>query len=41
MKKKIKKLMDEGKVSFVEIDQEHVLYNMDEYRYEILSFFLD
>ena len=37
----LKKLMDEGKVIFYEIDQEHVLYNMDEYRDEILSFFLD
>jgi palmitoyl-protein thioesterase len=37
----LKKLMDEGKVSFVEFDQEHVLYNMKEYRDEILSFFLD
>ena len=37
----LKKLMDEGKVSFVELDQEHVLYNMKEYRDEILSFFLD
>jgi len=37
----LRKLMEEGKVSFVEFDQEHVLYNTKEYRSEILSFFQD
>ena len=37
----LRKLMDEGKVSFVEFDQEHVLYNMKEYKEEIMAFFLD
>ena len=37
----LRKLDEQGKVSFVEIDQEHVLYNMKEYRDEILQFFLD
>lgn len=37
----LRKLMEEGKVIFYEIDQEHVLYNMKEYREEILSFFMD
>ena len=37
----LRQLMEEGKVIFYEIDQEHVLYNMKEYRDEILSFFLD
>ena len=37
----LRQLMEEGKVIFYEIDQEHVLYNMKEYREEILSFFLD
>ena len=37
----LRKLMEEGKVTFTEIDQEHVLYNMKEYEEEILSFFLD
>ena len=33
--------MEEDKVIFYEIDQEHVLYNMKEYKDEIMSFFLD
>ena len=37
----LRKLDEEGKVQFVEIDQEHVLYNMKEYREEIVQFFLD
>ena len=37
----LRKLNEEGKVTFVEIDQEHVLYNMKEYEDHILSFFLD
>jgi len=37
----LRQLMEEGKVIFYEIDQEHVLYNMKEYKEEILSFFLD
>ena len=37
----LRKLNEEGKVEFVEFDQEHVLYNMKEYKEHILSFFLD
>ena len=37
----LRKLMEEDKVIFYEIDQEHVLYNMKEYKDEIMSFFLD
>ena len=37
----LRKLDEEGKVIFAEIDQEHVLYNMKEYREEIMQFFLD
>ena len=37
----LRKLVEEGKVQFVEIDEEHVMYNMKEYREEILQFFLD
>ena len=37
----LRKLIEEDKVIFYEIDQEHVLYNMKEYKEEIMSFFLD
>ena len=37
----LRKLIEEDKVIFYEIDQEHVLYNMKEYKDEIMSFFLD
>ena len=37
----LRKLDEEGKVSFVAFKEEHVLYNMDEYRDEIVEFFKD
>jgi len=37
----LRKLMDEGKVSFVEFEDEHVLYNIVEYYENIVDFFLD
>ena len=37
----LRKLDEEGKVSFVAFKEEHVLYNMDEYRNEIVEFFKD
>jgi palmitoyl-protein thioesterase len=37
----LKKLNEEGKVSFVEFQGEHVLYNIVEYYEEIVDFFLD
>ena len=37
----LRKLMEEGKVSFVEFEDEHVLYNIVEYYENIVDFFLD
>ena len=37
----LRKLDEEGKVSFVAFKEEHVLYNKDEYRNEIVKFFKD
>ena len=37
----LRKLMEEDKVIFYEINQEHVLYNQKEYKEEIMPFFLD
>ena len=37
----LRKLNEEGKLSFVAFKEEHVLYNMDEYRNEIVEFFKD
>ena len=37
----LRKLDEEGKVSFVAFQEEHVLYNMDEYNNEIVEFFKD
>ena len=37
----LRKLNEEGKVSFVAFKEEHVLYNMDEYNNEIVEFFKD
>ena len=37
----LRKLIEEGKVSFVEFQGEHVLYNIVEYYEEIVDFFLD
>ena len=37
----LRKLMEEGKVSFVEFNEEHVLYNIVEYYEQIVDFFLD
>ena len=37
----LKKLNEEGKVTFTEFSEEHVLYNMDEYDQEIVEFFRD
>ena len=35
----LRKLDEEGKVKFVEFQEEHVLYNMKEYSEEIVEFF--
>ena len=35
----LRKLNEEGKVEFVNFQEEHVLYNMDEYNKEIVEFF--
>ena len=37
----LRKLDEEGKVSFVTFQEEHILYNMDEYNNEIVEFFKD
>ena len=37
----LRKLDEEGKVTFTEFQEEHVLYNMDEYFNEIVEFFKD
>ena len=37
----LRKLDEEGKVTFTEFQEEHVLYNMDEYNNEIVKFFKD
>ena len=37
----LRKLDEEGKVTFTEFQEEHVLYNMDEYYNEIVEFFKD
>ena len=37
----LRKLDEEGKVSFAAFKEEHVLYNMDEYNNEIVEFFRD
>ena len=37
----LRKLDEEGKVTFTEFREEHVLYNMDEYNNEIVKFFKD
>ena len=37
----LRKLNEEGKVSFVAFKEEHILYNMDEYNNEIVEFFKD
>ena len=37
----LRKLDEEGKVYFVAFQEEHVLYNMDEYNNEIVEFFKD
>ena len=37
----LRKLNEEGKVTFTEFSEEHVLYNMDEYNREIVEIFKD
>lgn len=37
----LRKLMEEGKVTFTEFKEEHVLYTVKEYKEEIVPFFLD
>ena len=37
----LRKLIEENKVSFVEFNEEHVLYNIVEYYEQIVDFFLD